>query len=57
MTNSNDLFSLPESESDPDSETDSCTMQNGSDSDSNTPNEIYVIGMEICPWDRDPSLK
>ena len=35
-------------------------MQNfstGSDSDSDPLIEMYVIGTEICPWDRDPSLK
>ena len=57
---SNGLFSLPESDLDSDSEMDSCTRQNfstGSDSDSDPLIEMYVIGMEICPWDRDPSLK
>ena len=39
---------------------DSCTMQDfstGSDSDSDPLIEMYGIGMEICPWDGDPSLK
>ena len=37
---------------------DSCTMQDfsiGSDLDSDLLIEMYVIGMEICPWDRDLS--
>ena len=29
----------------------------GSDSDSDPLIEMYVIGMEICAWDRDLSLK
>ena len=29
----------------------------GSDSDSDPLIEMYVIGTEICPWDRDTSLK
>ena len=56
----NGLFPLPESDSDPDSETNSCIMQDfsiGSDLDSDPLIEMYVIGMEICPWDRDPTLK
>ena len=28
----------------------------GSDSDSDPLIEMYVIGMEICHWNRDPSL-
>ena len=48
------LFPLPDSDSD----TDSCTLQDfsiGSDSDPLI--EMFVIGMEIYPWDRDPFLK
>ena len=48
------LFPLPDSDSDLDSDTDFCTMQDfsiGSDSDSNLVIEMYVIGMEFCPWD------
>ena len=43
-----------------DTDTDSCTMQDfptGSDLDSDPLTEMHVIGTEICPWDRDPSLK
>ena len=43
---------LPGFDSDPDSETDSCPMQNfstGSDSDSDSLIEMYVIRTEICP--------
>ena len=29
----------------------------GSDSDSDPLIEIYVVGTEICPWDRDLFLK
>ena len=50
--NYNGLFPLPQLDSDPDSETDSCTMQNfstGLDSDSDPLIEMYVIGMEIHP--------
>ena len=50
------LFPLTDSYSD----TDSCSMQDfstGSDLDSDLLIEMYVIGMEICPWDGDPSLK
>ena len=50
----NGLFPLP------DSDTDSCTMQDfsiGSDSDSDPLVEVYEMGTEICPWDGDPSLK
>ena len=39
---------------------DSCTMQKfhiGSDSDSDLLIEMYVVGTEIFPWDRDLSLK
>ena len=39
---------------------DSCTMQKfhiGSDSDSDPLIEMYVVGIEICPWDREMSLK
>ena len=39
---------------------DSYTMQDfsiGSDSDSDPLIEIHVVGMEICPWNRDLSLK
>ena len=53
--NPNGLFSLSDSYSD----TDFCTMQDvsiGSDSDSDPLIEMYVIGMEICHWNRDPSL-
>ena len=49
------LFPLPDSDLD----SDSCTMQDfsiGSDSDSDPLIEMSVIGMEICNWDRDPSL-
>ena len=52
----NGLFPMPDSDSD----TDSCTMQDfsiGSDTDSDSLIEMYVIGTEICPWDRDVSLK
>ena len=45
---------------DSDSDTDSCAIQDfsiGSDSDPDPLIEMYVIGMEICPWDRDLSLK
>ena len=48
----NGLFPLPNSDSDSDSATDSCTMQDfsiGSDSDSDPLIEMYVIGMKICP--------
>ena len=44
------LFPLPEADSDPDTETDSCTMQDfstGLDSDSDPLIEMYVIGTEI----------
>ena len=47
-------------DSDSDLDTDSCTIQCfsiGSDSDSDPLIKMYVIGTEICPWDRDPSLK
>ena len=29
----------------------------GTETDSNPLIQMYGIGMEICPWDRDPSLK
>ena len=29
----------------------------GSDLDSDPLIEMYVIGIDICPWDRDPYLK
>ena len=48
----NGLFPLLDSNSD----TDSCTMQElsiGSDLDSDPQIEMYVVGMEISPWDRD----
>ena len=51
-TDSYGLFPLPVSDSISDSDKDSCTMQDfsiGSDSDSYSLIEIYVIGMEICP--------
>ena len=51
---------FPLTDSDSDSDTDSCTMQDfsiGSDSDSDALIEMYVIGMEICPWDGDLSQK
>ena len=54
------LFPLPYSDSDSDSVMDSCTMQDFSIcsySDSDPLIEIYVVGMEICPWNRDLSLK
>ena len=53
------LFPLPDSDSDSDRDTDSCSMQDisiSSDLDSDPQTEMYVIGTEICPWDRDPSL-
>ena len=55
----NGLFPLPETDSNPDSDSDSCTMQDfstHSDSDSNPLIKMYGIGMEICPWDGDLSL-
>ena len=57
---SNGLFPLLDPDSDSDSDTYSCTMQAfsiGSNWDSDPLIEMYVIGMKICPWDRDPSLK
>ena len=51
-TLSSGLFPLLDSDSD----TDSCTMQDLSiclDLDSDPLIEMYVIGMEISPWDRD----
>ena len=57
----NGLFSLADPDSDPYSDSDSCTMQKfhiGSDSDSDPLIEMYVVvGTEICLWDRDLSLK
>ena len=47
---------LPETDSD----SDSCTVQDfstGSDLDSDPLIQMYGIGMEICPWDGDLSLK
>ena len=46
------LFTLPDPDSDPYSDSDSCTMQKfhiGSDSDSDPLIEMYVVGTEICP--------
>ena len=52
------LFPLSESDSDPNLEMDSCTMQKCSiRSDLDSVIEMYVIGTEVCPWHRDPSLK
>ena len=48
----NRLFTLPDSDSDTYSDSDSCTMQKfhiGSDPDSGLLIEMYVIGTEICP--------
>ena len=50
------LVPLPETDSD----SDSCTVQDfstGSDFDSDPLIQMYGIGMEICPWDGDLSLK
>ena len=58
--NYNGLFPLLDSDSDSNSDTESCTMQDftiGSDSDSDPLTEMYVIGTEICLWDGDLSLK
>ena len=58
--NLNGLFPLPDSDLDSDSDMDSCTMQDfpiGSDSDCDPLIGMYVVGTEICPWDRDLSLK
>ena len=60
QTSANGLFPRQEADSNSDTDTDSCTMQDfstGLDSDSDPLTERYVIGIEICPWDRDPSLK
>ena len=49
------LFTLPDPDSDPYSNSDSCTMQKfhiGSDPDSDPLIEMYGIGTEICPQDR-----
>ena len=57
---SNGLFTLVDQDSDPYSDLDSCTMQKfhiGSDSDSDPLIEMYVVGTEICPRERDLSLK
>ena len=57
---SNGLFLLPDPDSDLDSATNSCTMQNfsiGLDLDSDPLIGMYAIGMGICPWDGDLSLK
>ena len=46
------LFTLADPDSDPYSDSDSCTMQKfhiGSDSDSDHLTEMYVVGTEICP--------
>ena len=46
------LFTLPDPDSDPYSDSDSYTMQKfhiGSDSDSDPQIEMYVVGTEICP--------
>ena len=54
----NGLFPLPDSDSD--SGMDSCTMQDfsiGSDFDSDPLIEMYVIEIQICPWDTDLSQK
>ena len=54
------LFTLPDSDSDLDSDLDSCTIQKfhiGSDPDSDALIEMYGIGMDICPRDRYLSLK
>ena len=56
----NGLFTLPDPDSDPYWDSDSCTMQKfhiGSDPDSDPLIEMYGIGMEICPQDRYLSLK
>ena len=56
----NGLFPLPDLDSDSDSDTNSHTMQDFStvsDLDSDPLIEMYVIGTEICFWDRDTSLK
>ena len=46
------LFTLPDPDADPYSDSDSCTMQKfqiGSDSDSDPLIEMYVVGKEIFP--------
>ena len=46
------LFTLPDPDADPYSDSDSCTMQKfhiGSDSVSDSLIEMYVVGTEICP--------
>ena len=50
----NGLFTLPDPDSDPYSDSDSCTMQKfhiGSDPDSDPLIEMYGIGTDICPRD------
>ena len=54
------LFTLPDPDSDPFSDSDSCTMQKfhiGSDPDSDPLIEMYGIGTDICSQDRYLSLK
>ena len=54
------LFTLPDPDSDPYSDSDSCTMQKfhiGSDPDSEPLIEMYGIGTDICPQDGYLSLK
>ena len=56
----NGSFTLADPDSEPYSDSDSCTMQKfhiGSDPDSDPLIEMYGIGMDICPWDRYLSLK
>ena len=49
---SNGLFTLPDPDSDPYPDSDSCTIQKfhiDSDSDSDPLIEMYAVGTEICP--------
>ena len=54
------LFTLLDPDLDPYSDSDSCTMQKfhiDSGPDFDPLIEMYVVGTESCPWDRDLSLK
>ena len=54
------LFTLPDPDSDPYLDSNSCAMQKfhiGSDLDSDPLIEMYGIGMDICPQDGYLSLK